>query len=198
METFCVSEQRKSELRAQLVAKKEDCSRDVSPSPRLGESADLAEKLPGRSVSWRRRIPLQGESLAYVLADEAEEAKREVRVWQRRVMSGKRDFWLSPRTSEIVYGNPEGEEEAGSGGGDDNDESSEGKSDFRRPVETSPRKEPRSEDDSATSPVRRRRAAEQLHLEKCAQEGDVPSTYTFVHSGNATVTTPTTTSTRRK
>lgn len=192
-----VSEQQKSELRAQLDAKRGDFSRDVTPSPRLGELADLEEKLPGRTATWKGRIPLQGESLAYVLADEAEEAKREVRAWQRRVMSGKRDFWLSPRTSEILHGKPEGREETRSGD-DDDDELSEGSSDFRRSVKTSPEKKSRSEGDSATSPGRGKGKAEQLHLTKCTQEDDVLSAPASVHSGDTTEMTPTIMSTRSK
>ncbi|EFN79166.1 Dynein intermediate chain 2, axonemal [Harpegnathos saltator] len=170
------SEQRKSELRAQLATKKRPSPQDVRPSRRPGELVDLAEKSPGRSATWRRRIPLQGESLAYVLASEAEGAKRKVRAWQRRVMSGKRDFWLSPRTSEIAYGDSEEEGEAGSAGDDDDDdgddESFARKSDSRRCAGT--RKSLRSEGDGETLSARGKHQAGRY--EKHAREGDVRPT----------------------
>lgn len=111
-------------------------------------------------------------------------------------MSGKRDFRLSPRTSEIVYGNPKGEEEEASDDDDDDDESAAGDAperrlDFRQFGETrSPRKKPWSEeDDGATSSARGGGQSGQLHLEKYAQEGGVRptlSTYASVHPGDAT------------
>lgn len=132
-----VSDERMLKLQDQSGPKEEERSRGMLPSLRPHKLSDLVQKLPERSAVWEGKIPLEGESLAAVV----EEARREVRAWQKRVASGKRDYSRPLGTNE----KPEEEKRVGNGGGQSRGAGE--TSDFGRSVETSPRRKSGIADD---------------------------------------------------
>lgn len=63
------------------------------------EPSDLVRELPERSAIWKTRLLLEkGELLANVLAREVEDARKEMRAWQERIVSGKRDSGMIERS----------------------------------------------------------------------------------------------------
>ncbi|XP_071582849.1 uncharacterized protein [Temnothorax nylanderi] len=108
-----LEEKRKAELRTQLASEEKESPWVITQRRR--KLFDLEQKLPEHSSIGKRKILLEDESLADVLADEVEEARREMRAWQERIALGKRDSWR-PQTIEVVHGKPEGKKkEAGNG-----------------------------------------------------------------------------------
>lgn len=153
---FYILEKRRAELQIQLASQ---------------------EKMPEHSSVGKRRIPLEeDESLADVLADEVEEARREMRAWQERLALGKRDSWR-PRTIEVVHEKPDRKKkEVGNGDVESPVRNAEEeRSDFRQLAETSSKW--RSAIEDKTLQARGKREARKLdsHLEKCAQEEETHS-----------------------
>lgn len=121
----------------------------------------------------------EDESLADVLADEVEEARREMRAWQKRIVLGKRDSWR-PQTIEVVHEKLEGKKkEVGNGDVESPVRGVEEKrSDFRQLAETSSKWKSMIEDKILQGKRTRKLDS---HLEKCVQEEETHptlSTYT--------------------
>jgi len=130
------------------------------------------------------------ESLADVLADEVEEARREMRAWQERLASGKRDSWQS-QTIEIVHEkSEEKKKKIGNGDVESPVRNVEEGSDFRQLAETSTKW--KFAIGNKTSQTRRKMEGRKLdsHLEKCAQEEEThPTLSAYIDESTKTITT---------
>lgn len=176
MSNFYILEKWKAKLQTQVVPDEKKSSWVITQRRR--RLFDLEQKLPEHSSAEKRKILLEeDESLADVLADEVEEARREMRAWQKRIALGKRDFWR-PRMIEVVHEKPEGKKkEVGNGDVESpvRDVEKE-RSDFRQLAEASSKW--KSAIGNKTLQARGKREARELnsHLEKCAQEEETHST----------------------
>ncbi|XP_018313159.1 dynein intermediate chain 3, ciliary [Mycetomoellerius zeteki] len=188
-----LEEKRKAELQIQLASEEEKSSWVITQ--RRPKLFDFEQKLPEHSSIEKRRILLEeGESLANVLADEVEEARREMRAWQERIALGKRDSWR-PRTIEVIHEKPEGKKkEVGNGDVESPVRNvEEGRMDFRQLAETSSKW--KSAIGDKTLQARGKREATKLdsHLEKCAQEEETyPTLSAYTDESTETVTTEST------
>ncbi|KYQ59597.1 Dynein intermediate chain 3, ciliary [Trachymyrmex zeteki] len=188
-----ILEKRKAELQIQLASEEEKSSWVITQ--RRPKLFDFEQKLPEHSSIEKRRILLEeGESLANVLADEVEEARREMRAWQERIALGKRDSWR-PRTIEVIHEKPEGKKkEVGNGDVESPVRNvEEGRMDFRQLAETSSKW--KSAIGDKTLQARGKREATKLdsHLEKCAQEEETyPTLSAYTDESTETVTTEST------
>lgn len=110
----------------------------------------------------------EDESLADVLADKVEEARREMRAWQEKIALDKRDFW---RLQTIVHQKPEGKKkEVGKGDVESPVRGVEkGRSDFWQFSETSAKWKSAIED-TTTSQGKGKTRKHDSHLEKHVQE----------------------------
>lgn len=86
-------------------------------------------------LTSRKKFSLEGESLADVLADEVEEAKREVRAWWKKE-ARKRNLW-PPGTFGVAHEKPERKKKKVENGDDVSPvrDAKEGRSDFRQLAE---------------------------------------------------------------
>lgn len=135
--------------------------------------------MPEHSSVAKRRILLgEDESLADILADEVEEARREMRAWQEKIALDKRDSWR-PQTIGVVHEKPEGKKkEVGNGDVESPVRGvEEGRSDFRQLSETSAEWKSAIED-TATLQAHGKRKTTKLasHLEKYVQEEETHPT----------------------
>lgn len=148
--------------------------------------------MPEHSSVGKRRILLEeDESLADILADEVEEARREMRAWQERIALDKRDSWRPP-TIEVVHEKPEGKKkEVGNGDVESPVRGVEkGRSDFRQLAETSAKWKSAVED-TTTLQTRGKRKTRKLdsHLEKRVQEEEMHPTRDTSAYESTTITT---------
>ncbi|XP_067208125.1 uncharacterized protein DDB_G0286299-like [Linepithema humile] len=147
--------------------------------------ADLEEKRKATlqtQLTSKKKFSSEGESLADVLADEVEEAKREVRAWWERE-ARKRNLW-SPGTFGVAHEKPGRKKEKVENGDDVSPvrDAEEGRSDFRQLAETSSKWKSRNEGEDKTSRAQGKRAVRQLesHLGERAQKTETrptPSAY---------------------
>lgn len=166
-----ISEKRKAKLRARDISKEDE------------------------SAFWKRKILKKNKLLTDKFADEVEAAKREVRAWRQRVMSGKRDFW-SPRATEIVYEKPEKKKKETRNGADKSPvrNAEEGRSDFRQLAETSSKWKFSNSSDGKdkTSQTREKRKAAEPHIEKYIRESETyPSDEITSKTSTKTITAST-------
>lgn len=173
-------EKREAELRTQLASEEEKSSRVITQ--RRHKLFDLEQKLPEHSsVGERRTLLEEDELLANVLADEVEEARREMRTWQERIALGKRDS-LRPEMIGVVHENLEGKKkEVGNGDVESPVRSAEEeRSDFRQletaAVETTSKWKSVIEDKTLQARGKRKARKLESHLEKCAQEEETHPT----------------------
>lgn len=144
---------------------------------------DFEQKLPEHSSVGKRRILLEnGESLADVLADEVEEARREMRAWQERIALGKRDSWR-PRTTEVVHGKPEGKKKEVGNGDVETPVREMERSDFRQLAEPNSKLKFAIEDKILQTRGKRKARKFDSHLEKEKETYSILSTRTE-SSGN--------------
>ncbi|KYM78885.1 Dynein intermediate chain 3, ciliary [Atta colombica] len=131
-----LEEKRKTELQTQLASKEEKSSWIITQRRR--KLFDFEQKLPKHLSIKKRRILLENEPLANVLANEVEEARREMRAWQERIALDKRDSWR-PRTIEVIHEKPEEEKkkEVEKGDVESPVQKEEKRTDFRQLAETS-------------------------------------------------------------
>ncbi|KAG5308272.1 DYI3 protein, partial [Acromyrmex insinuator] len=184
-----LEEKWKTELQTQLASEEEKSSWIITQRRKLFE-----QKLTKHSSIEKRRILSEvDESLANVLADEVEEARREMRAWQERIALGKRDSWR-PRTIEVIHEKPEGKKrEVGNGDVESpvrNVEEERTDAAFRQLAETSSKW--KSAIGDKTLQVRGKRKAMKLdsHLEKCAQEEEThPTLFASTDESTETITT---------
>lgn len=131
----------------------------------------------------------EDESLANVLADRVEEARREMRAWQERIALGKRDSW--PQTIEVVHEKLEGKKkEVGNGDIESPVRGVEkGRSDFRQLAETSSKWKSVIEDKTLQTRGKRKERKLDSHLEKYAQEKETqPTLSAYIDEPTETVT----------
>ncbi|XP_018351599.1 PREDICTED: dynein intermediate chain 3, ciliary-like [Trachymyrmex septentrionalis] len=185
-----LEEKRKTELQTQVASEEEKYSWIIAQRRR--KLFDFQEKLPEHSSIEKRRILLEeDEPLANVLADKVEEARREMRAWQKRIALSKRDSWR-PRTIEVIHEKPEGKKmEVGNGDVESPVRNvKEERTDFRQLAETSSKW--KSAIGDKTLQVRGKREAMKLdsHLEKCAQgEETHPTLFTCTDESTEMITT---------
>lgn len=131
-----ILEKRKTKLQTQLTSKEEKSSWIITQRRR--KLFDFEQKLPKHLSIKKRRILLENEPLANVLANEVEEARREMRAWQERIALDKRDSWR-PRTIEVIHEKPEEEKkkEVEKGDVESPVQKEEKRTDFRQLAETS-------------------------------------------------------------
>ncbi|KAG5329903.1 DYI3 protein, partial [Acromyrmex charruanus] len=183
-----LEEKWKTELQTQLASEEEKSSWIITQRRRKL----FEQKLPEHSSIEKRRIlSEEDEPLANVLADEVEEARREMRAWQERIALGKRDSWR-PRTIEVIHEKPEGKKrEVGNGDVESPVRNvEEERTDFRQLAETSSKW--KSAIGDKTLQVRGKRKAIKLdsHLEKCAQEEEThPTLFASTDESTETITT---------
>ncbi|XP_077262113.1 dynein intermediate chain 3, ciliary-like isoform X1 [Temnothorax americanus] len=184
-----LEEERKAELKTQLASEEKEPPWVITQRRR--KLFDLEQKLPEHSSIGKRKILLEDESLADVLADEVEEARREMRAWQERIALSKRDFWRS-QTIEVVHGKPE-EKKKRAGNGDVESPVrgvvEMGRSNFRQLAETRSKWKSAIEDETLRAHEKRKERKLELHLEKCVQEEEThPTLSAYTDESMKTIT----------